>query len=634
MPRGGAFLQDGNIRLFPTPNPLFPIRDDEIGCTVQNVELYAWVEWESRDEGLCSSSIARSRLGSALFLVVGLLLLVLLRAGSAYAEQPARLHWETPLAVDEHARPTGISCASLQLCVAVDNAGNVVVSTDPAGGAAATWVQSHVDGRGGLSAIACPSDGLCVAVDEVGDVVTSTEPAGGPGAWQVLEVDSGNRLTKLSCPSAGLCVAIDADGDTVISSDPTGGAAAWSDVHLSSGLSGVSCSNEKLCVLADTDGDILTSTDPAANPPTWSLNQVGAGGELACYSTSLCVTVGAGITWGDPSGAAPWTQATFEEFGDFDAVTCAPEGICLATSLGNGSPGNVLSSTDPAGGAGTWAESNSYGLPIVPSNPTVFMTIKQDAGLTCVRDELCALVDVEGHAIVGVVPLTNSGLPAVSGTPAPGQTLSCSNGSWAGYPPSGFGYQWLRDGAQIAGANAGTYTVQADDPGHGLACLVTAMNDAGSESAASATLQVPSPPPSGGGTGDVGSVLGGGVLGAPSNAFKLTGIATIARRGAVELTLSLPGPGALQIIGTASAAQLGAAARAREGAKTLVVARAHLTTSKGGRLVATLAPTPRAKAILATRGTLGAIITITYTPPGGAPRSIVRSVSFRMTRRH
>jgi hypothetical protein len=89
----------------------------------------------------------------------------------------------------------------------------------------------------------------------------------------------------------------------------------------------------------------------------------------------------------------------------------------------------------------------------------------------------------------------NTAAPVASGTPAVGQTLSCSNGSWTGIPTPTFTRAWLRDGVPIAGATASTYVVQAADEGNGLTCKVTAKNASGSVAALSNTLIVPVPPP-------------------------------------------------------------------------------------------------------------------------------------------
>jgi hypothetical protein len=99
-------------------------------------------------------------------------------------------------------------------------------------------------------------------------------------------------------------------------------------------------------------------------------------------------------------------------------------------------------------------------------------------------------------ALVPKAP-ANTAAPVASGTPAMGQTLSCSTGSWTGSPTPTYTYAWLRDGVAIAGAGGSTYVVGATDVGNGLTCEVTAINSSGSAVAASNTLivPIPSPPP-------------------------------------------------------------------------------------------------------------------------------------------
>jgi hypothetical protein len=89
----------------------------------------------------------------------------------------------------------------------------------------------------------------------------------------------------------------------------------------------------------------------------------------------------------------------------------------------------------------------------------------------------------------------NTVAPVASGTPAAGQTLLCTSGSWTGTPAPTFTYAWLHDGVPIVGATGRTYVVQAADQGNGLTCKVTATNKSGSVAAVSNTLIVPVPPP-------------------------------------------------------------------------------------------------------------------------------------------
>ncbi|TMK98113.1 MAG: hypothetical protein E6G34_10620 [Actinobacteria bacterium] len=75
--------------------------------------------------------------------------------------------------------------------------------------------------------------------------------------------------------------------------------------------------------------------------------------------------------------------------------------------------------------------------------------------------------------------------PAVFGTPAVGQQLTCLKGIWKGQPPPSFTYAWLRDGTSIPGATSSTYTASGADEGHVLTCVVTATNNAGTAKAES-----------------------------------------------------------------------------------------------------------------------------------------------------
>ena len=72
----------------------------------------------------------------------------------------------------------------------------------------------------------------------------------------------------------------------------------------------------------------------------------------------------------------------------------------------------------------------------------------------------------------------NTAAPVLTGTPALGQALNCSTGTWANNPTS-FSYAWLRSGVPIAGQAGNAYVVQAADEGHTISCQVTAGNGGG-----------------------------------------------------------------------------------------------------------------------------------------------------------
>lgn len=89
-------------------------------------------------------------------------------------------------------------------------------------------------------------------------------------------------------------------------------------------------------------------------------------------------------------------------------------------------------------------------------------------------------------------PPTNTVPPKVTGTPLPGDHLSCSDGSWTG-SPSSFAFRWNRGGKTLSGANSSGYTVQILDEAQTLSCTVTATNSGGSTSATSPGVLVAQP---------------------------------------------------------------------------------------------------------------------------------------------
>jgi hypothetical protein len=96
----------------------------------------------------------------------------------------------------------------------------------------------------------------------------------------------------------------------------------------------------------------------------------------------------------------------------------------------------------------------------------------------------------------------NTAAPTVTGTPAPGEELTATNGTWTGGVTS-FAYQWRTCDANgtgcqdVAGATGKVYGVRAADVGKVLRVVVTARNQAGTESATSdltAVVKAPAAP--------------------------------------------------------------------------------------------------------------------------------------------
>jgi hypothetical protein len=215
--------------------------------------------------------------------------------GNALSAADPTGSWTTS-PIDGTTNLDAVSCPSASLCVADDDAGAVLSSTDPAGGAGA-WRRALVDSSA-LDGLACPSESLCVAGDDQGDILTSTDPAGGAGAWTSPVNLSSRPLISVSCPAVSLCVALEYSGGNVwTSTHPTGGAGAWSSASIDSGPSlwAVSCPTVSLCVAVDTNGNVLSSTDPTGGATAWSTpDPIDRGVGLyavSCASAKLCVAV-------------------------------------------------------------------------------------------------------------------------------------------------------------------------------------------------------------------------------------------------------------------------------------------------------------------------------------------------------
>jgi hypothetical protein len=106
-----------------------------------------------------------------------------------------------------------------------------------------------------------------------------------------------------------------------------------------------------------------------------------------------------------------------------------------------------------------------------------------------------AYATLVGPVAAANAPLSATGQPTISGTPAVGQTLEVSGGSW-NQPPTGYTYQWERCNANgrlctpIPGATAATYAATASDSTHTLLVAVTATLNGAQQATLSARTGV------------------------------------------------------------------------------------------------------------------------------------------------
>src|SRR3954454_11973976 len=158
---------------------------------------------------------------------------------------------------------------------------------------------------------------------------------------------------------------------------------------------------------------------------------------------------------------------------------------------------------------------------IIRTNRGRYWLLALVAGIAAIAALLLSPI---GSASTRAVP-SNTALPAITGTPHVGQTLTASNGTWTENPTS-FTYQWVRcpasggqpdgsDCAVIGGATTSSYTVTTGDVGFRLRVRVNAVNGDGQATVASNATDLVAAqggppntqPPTISGTTTVGSTL-------------------------------------------------------------------------------------------------------------------------------
>ena len=224
-----------------------------------------------------------------------------------------------------------------------------------------------------------------------------------------------------------------------------------------------------------------------ANSSSYSVQTADQGHSLSCRVTAT-----------NSAGQQSATSAAVQ----VPAATSSPLNVSLPAISGSPALGDSLSCSS-GGWTGSPTPTYSYqwlrdATPIsgAGSSSYTVQTADQGRSLSCrVTATNSAGQQSATSAAVQVPAATSSplnvSLPAISGTPAPGDSLSCSSGSWTGNPTPTYSYQWLRDATPISGANSSSYSVQTADQGHSLSCRVTATNSAGQQSATSSAAQVP-----------------------------------------------------------------------------------------------------------------------------------------------
>jgi len=318
----------------------------------------------------------------------------------------------------------GISCPTAGLCVAVGGNNTVASSTDPAGGPSAWSVGNpggsaqlppgSIFGGAQIRGVSCPSVDLCVAVSFQGKIYSSTSPAGGPSTWKVVDqaVSGPNvHMTGISCPTTSLCVAVAYGSKVLFSTDPTGPSEAWAVTELPQWVDfrAVSCASASLCVATGNEGNIFTSTAPTGGPSAWVSAGTPAGepalDAVSCPSTALCVTANSGriLTSTMPVEPASWKVVTAGTGLPITGVSCPSTSACAAVD----NNADVAVSTDPTGGTSAWSFENVIPFGSEDGNGMF--------GISCPSTALCAAVGQRFQVLTSTNPFAKDKLSLPGG---------------------------------------------------------------------------------------------------------------------------------------------------------------------------------------------------------------------------
>lgn len=173
----------------------------------------------------------------------------------------------------------------------------------------------------------------------------------------------------------------------------------------------------------------LTAPTPASadSPFSWAVTNVDSSNDLtsvSCPSASLCVageTGGNVVTSTNPTGGAgAWTVADASESGaTIKGVSCPSASLCVAVDSG----GNVVTSTNPTGGAGAWSVAHVGGPGTGISAGLI--------SVSCPSASLCVAVDYDDGVVTATNPTGGAGAWSVTHVEKAGifNAVSCASTS-------------------------------------------------------------------------------------------------------------------------------------------------------------------------------------------------------------
>jgi Zn-dependent metalloprotease len=282
----------------------------------------------------------------------------------------------------------GVSCIpATTSCVAVDQEGVSMYSTNVSDTATATWHSWAGPSHKPAEAVSCPTSTFCmVAAGEVegggGNLYYATS-LGGTFSTALLPT---HGVDAVSCPAASFCVAAQAtSGSITWSSSPAG--TKWRAVEIGSGaMKGISCLSAAFCAVVDSSGHVHVATTEAKvkEAAGWKSTDIDGTTPLlgiVCTSTTSCLAVdGTGEVLRltiNASGEATVTRAAVERAVGLTSITCSGSDCAAADN-----DGQVFGSEN---GGASWRATHGVGETV--------------EGMSCASASVCAAVTNSGYTV-------------------------------------------------------------------------------------------------------------------------------------------------------------------------------------------------------------------------------------------
>ncbi len=294
--------------------------------------------------------------------------------------------WKATPNIDSSSEVHGIACSSTSSCLAIDGEGHVLDLTINGSGEA-TVSKEDLDGANDLTAITCVGT-TCVAVDNQGNIFVSTNAG---TSWSDEYFVFGIKLTGVSCASSSLCLAAGTSG-SVTTFDPASAPADYKQsIDSGNGLNAVSCiASSTECVVSDTKGNTYYATNISTSAKgTWTTWNGPTGQSpsqaVDCPTSTLCVLAdgkaedgGGGKLYYATSLGGTWKQAFSPAFG-VDSISCASASLCISGQA----EGFIHFSTKPA--STEWLALEIVEFEVVTMN-----------AVDCLTASFCAIADSDG----------------------------------------------------------------------------------------------------------------------------------------------------------------------------------------------------------------------------------------------